>query len=87
VAPGLRQTTNHDHTLHPWKMLVNRYPCSLGKISYSIYLLHFCIMRAVQIFLDEHRRGFLSHEMVRMLACFSYAAFDRSADLCNLAVG
>ena len=58
-------------TLHPWKALVNSLTRFLGKISYSIYLLHFCIMRAIQVSLDQHRSGVLSSGITRMLVCYS----------------
>jgi peptidoglycan/LPS O-acetylase OafA/YrhL len=57
-------------TLHPWKMLVNPLTRFLGKISYSIYLLHFCVTRAIQVLLDQHRSGLLSYGTARLLVCY-----------------
>ncbi len=31
---------------HPWKLLVNRFTLNLGKISYSMYLMHFFVIIA-----------------------------------------
>lgn len=45
-------------SLHPWKLIVNRFTVYLGKISFSIYLLHFFVVllaeRILHAFLLRH---------------------------------
>jgi peptidoglycan/LPS O-acetylase OafA/YrhL len=57
-------------SLYPWKFLVNKATIFLGKISYSIYLLHFFVMSYVQKFIDEAAPGhhLLSDPRVQFLA-------------------
>jgi len=31
-------------SLHPWRLLVNRFTIFLGKVSFSVYLLHFYVL-------------------------------------------
>jgi peptidoglycan/LPS O-acetylase OafA/YrhL len=34
-------------SLHPWKIFVNRFTVFMGKISYSVYLVHFFVVKVV----------------------------------------
>jgi peptidoglycan/LPS O-acetylase OafA/YrhL len=40
-------------SLHPWKFLVNPFTRFMGKISFSVYLCHFFVLRLVQAILDR----------------------------------
>jgi peptidoglycan/LPS O-acetylase OafA/YrhL len=59
-------------SLHRWHLFVNRFTKFLGKISYSVYLLHFCVLRGIELVLRvaaEHH-AFFSRPVVEFWVCF-----------------
>ncbi len=48
--------------IYPWPLLVNRFTVFLGKISFSVYLLHFFVARQIEAWIT---RSAASHSVLR----------------------
>ena len=56
-------------SLYPWPALVNSPTRFLGRVSYSIYLIHFVIIQRVQGWIDLHDLSW--HPATRFAACLA----------------
>ena len=73
--------------IHPWPFLVNRFTRYIGKISYSLYLLHFFVLALVDWLLAHIGHATLTHFITnRPLGCVigSLLVFGISVPLCAL---
>ena len=63
----------------PLRLLVNRWICELGKISYSVYLLHFIVLDLVSRLVIFHEGNLSSviHFMVVTLTSVAFASLAR----------
>ena len=58
--------------VYPWPLLVNKVTRLLGKISFSIYLLHFVVFITIQrwVINEAATHPFLAGNSVRFIGCF-----------------
>jgi peptidoglycan/LPS O-acetylase OafA/YrhL len=77
-------------TIYAWPFFVNRLTIYVGKISYSVYLLHFLVLNAMGVVL-EHIDAYPGHYITRFvwdqplgLAAVFLVAFGISLPLCTL---
>lgn len=59
-------------SVYPWPLIVNRLSRFFGKISYSLYLLHFVVFLSIKkwVISATSSHPFLAMHSVRFLGCF-----------------
>lgn len=73
--------------LHPWPLLVNRFTRFMGKISYSVYLCHFFVLKLIEHLLNRLPNEFLSTSVFGKplgLAAIYLLALSISIPLCMI---
>lgn len=70
--------------IHPWPLLVNRFTRYIGKISYSMYLIHFFVLALVDwLFVRLHLTSFVAGKPLGFLLA-TLLVFGISVPICVL---